>query len=78
MKDNVSMFTGHSGVGKSTLINSLDPSFELKVKEISDYHKSGQHTTTYAELFHLNFGGSIIDTPGIKGFGNVKENDLGC
>ena len=72
MKDNVSMFTGHSGVGKSTLINSLDPSFELKVKEISDYHKSGQHTTTYAELFHLDFGGSIIDTPGFKGFGNVR------
>lgn len=72
MKDKVSIFSGHSGVGKSSLVNALDSSVELKVQEISDYHKSGQHTTTYAELHHLKFGGSIIDTPGIKGFGNVK------
>lgn len=72
MKGKVSIFTGHSGVGKSTLVNTLDPSFNLKVKKISDYHKSGQHTTTYAELHRLAFGGSIIDTPGIKGFGNVR------
>ncbi len=72
MKDKVSIFSGHSGVGKSSLVNALDPKIELKVQEISGYHKSGQHTTTYAELHHLAFGGSIIDTPGIKGFGNVK------
>lgn len=72
MKGKVSIFSGHSGVGKSTLINTLDPNLNLRINEISSYHKSGQHTTTFAELFHLNFGGSIIDTPGIKGFGNVE------
>lgn len=72
MKGKVSIFSGHSGVGKSTLINALDPKFNLRVNEISAYHQSGQHTTTFAEMFHLDFGASIIDTPGIKGFGNVE------
>lgn len=72
MNGKVSIFSGHSGVGKSTLINALDPNLKLRVNEISAYHQTGQHTTTFAELFHLNFGGSIIDTPGIKGFGNVE------
>ena len=72
MKGKVSIFSGHSGVGKSTLINSLDPNLDLRVGDLSDYHRSGQHTTTYAELHTLAFGGRIVDTPGIKGFGNVN------
>jgi ribosome biogenesis GTPase len=71
MKDNVSMFSGHSGVGKSTLINALEPSLDLKTKAISEQHQQGQHTTTFAEMFDLSFGAKIIDTPGIRGFGIV-------
>ncbi len=71
MKDRVSMFSGHSGVGKSTLINTIYPKLNLKTAEISTQHKQGQHTTTFAEMFSLPFGGYIIDTPGIKGFGVV-------
>ena len=71
MKDKVSMFAGHSGVGKSTLINNIEPSLDLKTKEISSQHMLGQHTTTFAEMFDLSFGAKIIDTPGIKGFGVV-------
>jgi ribosome biogenesis GTPase len=71
MKDKVSMFAGHSGVGKSTLINTLEPDLDLKTKEISTQHMQGQHTTTFAEMFDLSFGAKIIDTPGIKGFGVV-------
>lgn len=71
MKDNVSMFSGHSGVGKSTLINVLQPSLNLKTKEISEQHSQGQHTTTFAEMFDLDFDARIIDTPGIRGFGVV-------
>lgn len=77
MKGKTSIFSGHSGVGKSTLVNSLDENFQLKTNEISEYHKSGKHTTTFAELFDLPFGGKIIDTPGIKGFGTVElENEV--
>ena len=71
MLDKTSMFVGHSGVGKSTLVNAIEPSLELKTKEISNQHKQGQHTTTFAEMFDLSFNASIIDTPGIKGFGVV-------
>lgn len=71
MKDKVSMFAGHSGVGKSTLINTIEPELDLKTKEISMQHMQGQHTTTFAEMFDLSFGAKIIDTPGIKGFGVV-------
>ena len=67
----VSALAGHSGVGKSTLINKLDPNLNLHTREISDYHQMGQHTTTFAEMHPLNSGGYIIDTPGIKGFGIV-------
>lgn len=71
MKDKTTMFSGHSGVGKSTLINAIEPGLNLKTAEISKQHKQGQHTTTFAEMFPLSFGGYIIDTPGIKGFGVV-------
>jgi len=67
----VSMFSGHSGVGKSTLVNALEPNFNLKTKNISEQSKQGQHTTTFAEMYDLSFGAKIIDTPGIKGFGIV-------
>jgi ribosome biogenesis GTPase len=69
MKDKTSLFSGHSGVGKSTLINIIQPGLDLRTKEISDSHKQGKHTTTFAEMFELDFGGYIIDTPGIRGFG---------
>jgi ribosome biogenesis GTPase len=72
MKDRVTMFSGHSGVGKSTLINHIEPGLNLKTSEISEQHLQGQHTTTFAEMFDLSFGGQIIDTPGIKGFGIVE------
>jgi len=72
MKGKVSMFTGHSGVGKSTLINAIEPGLNLKTKEISDQHQQGQHTTTFAEMFDLSFEAKIIDTPGIRGFGIVE------
>ena len=72
------MFSGHSGVGKSTLVNALEPSLDLKTKNISEQSKQGQHTTTFAEMFDLNFGASIIDTPGIKGFGivDLEKEDI--
>lgn len=67
----VSMFSGHSGVGKSTLANALEPSLHLKTSVISEQSRQGQHTTTFAEMYDLSFGARIIDTPGIKGFGIV-------
>ena len=66
------MFGGHSGVGKSSLINSIDSSLDLKVGDISLQHLQGKHTTTYAELFDLNNSTKLIDTPGIKGFGLIN------
>lgn len=78
MKGNVCMFSGHSGVGKSTLVNAIEPSLNLKTKEISDQHKQGQHTTTFAEMYDLKNDIQIIDTPGIKGFGvvDIEPNEL--
>jgi len=78
MKGKTSVVIGHSGVGKSTLINSIEDNLLARVSEISDYHKSGMHTTTFAEMFELSFGGYYIDTPGIKGFGlfEFKKEEL--
>lgn len=67
----VNLFSGHSGVGKSALINALDPLLTIKTGEISSYHNKGMHTTTFAEMHPLSFGGYMIDTPGIKEFGLV-------
>lgn len=68
----VNMLSGHSGVGKTTLINQLLPGLELRTGDVSDSHQKGKHTTTYAEMFPLPSGGYLIDTPGIKGFGLVQ------
>jgi ribosome biogenesis GTPase len=72
MKDKVSLFSGHSGVGKSAIINAIDPNLNLKVGEISQFHSKGKHTTTFAQMFPLSKGGFIIDTHGIKEFGLIQ------
>jgi len=79
MKHKTSVFSGHSGVGKSTLINKVEPDLNLKTNEISEYHETGKHTTTFSEMFELSFGGFIIDTPGIKGFGmlEMEKEEIG-
>jgi len=69
LKNKTTLFSGHSGVGKSTLINRLEPDVKQKTQEISEYHNKGVHTTTFSEMIELSTGGYIIDTPGIKGFG---------
>jgi len=79
MVGKTSMFSGHSGVGKSTLVNAVEPNLDLKTKEISLQHQQGQHTTTFAEMFDLSFEASIIDTPGIRGFGiiDMEKTEIG-
>ena len=72
MKDKISLFSGISGVGKSHIINSIEPGLHLKTGMISEYHNKGKHTTTYPEMHPLSFGGYIIDTPGIREFGLVE------
>ncbi|RYZ83302.1 MAG: ribosome small subunit-dependent GTPase A, partial [Proteobacteria bacterium] len=79
MTGKTSMFSGHSGVGKSTLVNAVEPTLDLKTKEISLQHQQGQHTTTFAEMFDLSFDARIIDTPGIRGFGiiDMEKEEIG-
>jgi ribosome biogenesis GTPase len=72
LKGKISVFNGHSGVGKSTIINTIQPGLNLRTSEISDSHERGKHTTSHSELFELDFGGYIIDTPGIKAFGMLE------
>ena len=79
MKNKTCIISGHSGVGKTTLINSISPNLQLKTKEISSSHNQGKHTTTYAEMFDLDSNIRIIDTPGIRGFGlvDISKYELG-
>ena len=79
MKNKTCIISGHSGVGKTTLINSISPNLQLKTKEISSSHNQGKHTTTYAEMFDLDSNIKIIDTPGIRGFGlvDISKYELG-
>ena len=74
----VSVVAGLSGVGKSSLINAADPDLQARVGEMSDYHQSGRHTTTFAEMYRVQGGGYIIDTPGIRGFGliHIEKEEL--
>jgi ribosome biogenesis GTPase len=71
IKDKQVMISGNSGVGKTTLVNSLDPTLDLRTGEISTFHEQGKHTTTFAEMHQLQTGGYIIDTPGIRAFGVI-------
>ena len=79
LKGRVTLFSGHSGVGKSTLINILLPGRDIKTAKISAYHNKGMHTTTFSEMFPVAGNGYIIDTPGIKGFGtfDMEEEEIG-
>ena len=72
LKGKVNVITGHSGVGKSTLLNSIQPNLNITTHEISEQHQQGQHTTTFSEMYDLDFGASIIDTPGVRGFGLIE------
>lgn len=69
LKDKVTLFSGNSGVGKSTLLNHIIPGLNLRTAQISEAHNTGMHTTTFSEMLPLSYGGWVIDTPGIKGFG---------
>ena len=71
LADKISVIAGHSGIGKSTLINAIQPGLKLKTTEISEMHEAGKHTTTFPEMHYLNNGGYLIDTPGVKGFGVI-------
>lgn len=79
LEGNITLFSGHSGVGKSTLINAILPDATAKTGEISSVHKKGMHTTTFSEMFALPNNGYLIDTPGIKGFGtfDMEEEEIG-
>ena len=75
LKDKESLFTGKSGTGKSSIINTIEPAFQLKVGEISNFHQKGKHTTSFSRMITWNFGGKLIDTPGLKTLG-LKRDDL--
>jgi ribosome biogenesis GTPase len=79
LKDQVTLISGHSGVGKSTLINAILPEAEVKTGAVSDWSDKGQHTTTFAEMYSLPFGGYLIDTPGIRELGvfDIEPQELG-
>ena len=79
LKGKITLFSGHSGVGKSTLINTILPELDIKTGKISAYHNKGMHTTTFSEMFPVPGNGYIIDTPGIKGFGtfDMEEEEIG-
>ena len=78
MKGKINLLAGNSGVGKTTLLNILEPLLNLKTGEVSDYHKQGKHITTFPEMHKMPFGGFVIDTPGIRGFGvvNMERNEI--
>ena len=78
LKDKITLFSGNSGVGKSTLLNNLIPDANLRTADISFAHNTGTHTTTFSEMLPLPFGGWAIDTPGIKGFGtfNMEPEEI--
>jgi ribosome biogenesis GTPase len=78
MSGKINLVAGNSGVGKTTLINSFDPSLKLKTEEISEYHRQGKHITTFPEMHRRPFGGFIIDSPGVRGFGvvDMERNEI--
>lgn len=78
LEGKTTLLSGHSGVGKSTLVNAVEPELNLRTAEVSTSHNKGQHTTTFAQMHPLSFGGDIIDTPGIKGFGlvNMEKEEM--
>ncbi len=78
LKNKTSLISGNSGVGKTTLLNALNPDLNLKTGEISGYHKQGKHITTFPEMHRMPFGGFVIDTPGIRGFGivDMERNEI--
>jgi ribosome biogenesis GTPase len=78
LKDKISLVAGNSGVGKTTLLNLLNPELKLRTEEISDYHRQGKHITTFPEMHPMPFGGFVIDTPGIRGFGviDMDRNEI--
>ena len=78
LKDKTAVFFGHSGCGKSTLVNTLQPGLDLKTSDISETHLKGKHTTTFAQMYFWNFGGAVIDTPGVREFAmiDVEKDEI--